>query len=61
MDTNDYLLIGVLCVFILLPIVCITGAMIYGCLCKQSNNDNLVDKTNYIENKLDDYVEINVK
>ena len=68
MDTNDYLLIGVVCLVILLPIVCIIGSVFYGCLCKKTNTNELVtelvNETNHIENNknnLDGYEEIDIK
>ena len=68
MDTDTYLLIGVLCLVIVLPIVCILGSVFYGCLCNRTNNNELVtelvNNTNQIENNkntLEGYEEIDIK
>jgi small-conductance mechanosensitive channel len=72
MDTDTYLLIGVLCVIIVLPIVFILGSILYGCLCNRTRTNQLVNElvtelvneTNYIENNkntLEGYEEIDIK
>ena len=75
MDTNTYLIIGVVCVVVVLPIVCIIGSVFYGCLCNRTPNElvneleteletELVNETNFIENNkntLEGYEEIDIK
>jgi len=63
MDTNDYLLIGVVSLVILLPIVYILGTIIYNCLCKETNSNELVNKleNNNTHEEYKEYEEIDIK